>query len=337
MKTNKSSLSNYSKPILGLTMGDAGGIGPEIIVKKLHSINLNQDFIPIVIGNTSVLSKTAKQLGLEILLQPITADQFSTDNEAIQVININVPELDNVGMGYAAPPTGELAYQSIKTAVELAQNKTIDAIVTAPICKDSLHMAGHKFDGHTGLIAYLTNTSNYRMLFAAESLKIIHTTAHIALSDVPQNLTINSVYQTISLGDEHMKALGYKNPKIAVCGLNPHASENGIFGTEDLDVIKPAIKKAKNNKINVSGPHPADALFRKAFNGEYDMVVAQYHDQGHIPGKLMAFDTAVNVTVGLPIIRTSVDHGTAFDIAGKGVADYENLSCAIKYAMNLIG
>ena len=323
------------RPIIGITMGDPAGIGPEIIVKALSERTFRDQYQPVVIGDITVLEDAIRQFKISVSCRSISDFEDLPDSNDILVYDFD--RLDRTGyrQGIVHAGCGDIAYKTILKAVELAQNNKISAIVTAPICKESLHLAGHIFDGHTGLIAQLTHTQNYRMLFSAEKLKILHVTAHLSLLDAIHKLSTPLVLDSIELGYQHMLKLGYTAPRIAVCGLNPHAGENGIFGREDLDIILPAVQMAQKKNILVEGPLPADTTFLRAYNGRFDMVIAQYHDQGHAPGKLVAFDTAVNVTVGLPIIRTSVDHGTAFDIAGQGIAKFKNLNYAIQYAINL--
>lgn len=325
-----------SKPTLAITMGDPAGVGPEIIVKALQAYQYHSRFNLLILGEDDLLTKTASDLNISTKIEAFDVfDDIHFTNGAIIVFNCQKLNRESFKMSTANPDSGEFSYQLIVKAVDMALKKEIDGIVTAPICKEALHMANHFFDGHTGLLASLTNTQRYRMLFAAEKLKILHVTAHLPLIEACKVIDVEMVYDTIELGYHHMQRLGCQHPRIAVCGLNPHAGENGIFGREDIDIIKPAVIKAQQNSIMADGPLPADTTFLRAFNGNFDMVIAQYHDQGHVPGKLVAFDSAVNVTVGLPIIRTSVDHGTAFDIAGKGIAKSENLLCAVEYAYNM--
>lgn len=323
------------KPVIGITMGDPAGVGPEIIVKALSENINSRNYTPVVIGDLTVIQDALKQYKISIAARLISDFNSLPETNDIWVYDVDRLDRTDFSMGKVHKGAGDIAYKTILKGVELAQKGKIAAIVTAPICKESLHLAGHHFDGHTGLIAHLTNTRKYRMLFSAEKLKILHVTAHLSLQDAINRLTPELVYESITLGHQHLQELGLPTQRIAVCGLNPHAGENGIFGREDLDIIRPAVEQARSEGISVEGPLPADTTFLRAYTGHYDMVIAQYHDQGHAPGKLVAFDTAVNVTVGLPIIRTSVDHGTAFDIAGKGIAKYGNLHCAIDYAVKL--
>lgn len=317
-------------------MGDAAGVGPEIIIKALSQRPQDPNYNILVIGDGEFLKETAKKFNMKTHFK-IVKDFDAVTFESNKVTVLDYLKLDRTGFKPGIPHAGagDLAYEIIVKAVSLALDCKIGAIVTAPICKKSLHMAAHFFDGHTGLIAHLTGTRDYRMMFSAQKLKILHVTAHLPLIEACQTITQKLVHKTIQLGNCHMNQLGVANPRIAVCGLNPHAGENGVFGREDLDIIAPAVNQAKSDGIDVYGPLPADTTFLQAYQNKFDLVIAQYHDQGHVPGKLVAFDTAVNVTVGLPIIRTSVDHGTAFDIVEKGIANFENLNCAIDYAINL--
>jgi 4-hydroxythreonine-4-phosphate dehydrogenase len=217
-----------------------------------------------------------------------------------------------------------------------AEAGRIGCIVTAPINKEALNLAGHHYDGHTGMLRSLTGASAAYMLLASERLKVIHVSTHVSLQEAIRRATTERVLATIRAGNAHLKRIGYERPRIAVAGINPHCGENGLFGTEDDDQIAPAVAAARAEGIEVQGPVSADTVFHRAYSGAFDLVVAQYHDQGHIPIKLVAFDTAVNVSVDLPIDRTSVDHGTAFDIAGKGIANHGNMNAAIAYARKLV-
>ena len=323
------------KPLIAVTMGDPAGIGPEVIVKALAKGELSNTQLPIIIGSAQVLKQTAQSLGISLDFQAVSIiDKIPQATAAFPVLD-PLPQALTITPGKTDAVCGHHSYQYVLKAVELCLQQKVSAMVTAPICKDSWHLAGHSFDGHTGLLAHLTASGRYKMMFAADPFNVILTTTHIPLLNVSANLSIESVYDTILLGSEAMQRLGVPHPKLAVCGLNPHAGENGLFGNEEETVISPAIKKAVEQGFNVSGPYSADTVFLKAVKGEFDLIVAQYHDQGLIPIKLLAFESAVNITVGLPIIRTSVDHGTAFDIAGHGVADHKNLVSAVHCAQRL--
>lgn len=257
------------------------------------------------------------------------------DHRVIPVIHLPNADPDRVRVGEVDAYTGEAAYEYVVKATELAMAGQVDAIVTAPLNKEAVHLAGHKYDGHTGLLGHLTGAARYFMVLGSERLKVIHVSTHVSLAEAVKRVEPERIQACIRAGHEHMRQLGYDQPRLAVCGLNPHAGENRLFGAEDEDVIRPAVTACAEEGILASGPLPADACIRQAYEGSFDMVVVMYHDQGHVPMKLIAFSDGVNVTVGLPIIRTSVDHGTAFDIAGKGLADPTNMRSALDYAYNL--
>lgn len=340
---------------LAITMGDPGGIGPEIIVKALCSPELRDYCAPIVVGDRVVLEKALNLLKLPVKLRVIKSpDESKPTKGSIEVIdNPPSPPLSKGGMGgfkeggrrdfqvkyfKKNKPTaegGRACVSYIKKAVELVLNKQVDGIVTAPISKEALKMAGFTWPGHTEMLADLTNTKDYAMMLIGEPLRVILVTIHTALKNVPDLITKQRLLNTIRLAKKACDMLGIKNPRIAVAGLNPHAGEKGIFGDEEIKKIVPAVKDATKEGIPVSGPYPPDTVFYKAFKGEIDIVVCMYHDQGLIPLKMIAFDKGVNVTVGLPFIRTSPDHGTAYDIAWKGVANPSSMIEAIKVAVIL--
>jgi len=324
------------KPIIGISMGDPAGVGPEVIIKAFSNTTVNRDYIPVIIGDVSILNRTVKENSIDLkLISSKDLSALSDDPSGVFVLDVIPFDHQDFSYGKTTKKCGDFSYNAVVKGVELCQNKSIDALVTAPICKESWHLAGHCFDGHTGLLAHLTHTQNYRMMFASENLNVLLVTIHLPLIEACHRIKQSSVYETIEMGYHHFRQLGKASPRIAVCGLNPHAGENGIFGREDLDEIKPAIQQAQKRGINVSGPFPADTIFIAGIQGKYDLIIAQYHDQGLIPVKINSFETSVNITLGLPIIRTSVDHGTAFDIAGQGKADYQNMLCAIDYALQL--
>ena len=230
---------------------------------------------------------------------------------------------------------GSISYKSICKAAELYKKKIVNAIVTAPISKESLHLAGHKFDGHTGLLGSLFNIKEPYLMLANKKFSTLHITCHKSLKEAISLITKEKIIEVINIGHDHMLKMKKTNPRIAVCGLNPHAGENGIFGVEELKEIIPAIKVLSKKGLNIVGPISSDVIFREAVKSKYDLVIANYHDQGHIPVKLLYFDQSVNVTLGVPFIRTSVDHGTAFDIAYKNKASARNMISAIFYALKM--
>jgi 4-hydroxythreonine-4-phosphate dehydrogenase len=313
---------------IGITMGDPAGVGPEIIVKALREMSPQARSASAVIGNRAFLARADKLLGAGLTY----VDGLDARDGAVPVVHVPSQGEGDIRDGQIGAQAGEAAYRYIVKAVELAVAGEIAVIVTAPLNKAALHAAGHHFDGHTELLAHLTGTKSSFMLLASEKLNTVHVSTHVSLKGATQRATFDRVLATIRVGNEHFKALGNPRPRIAVAGMNPHCGEGGIFGTEEIDTIAPAVEQARKEGIDVKGPISGDTVFYRALKGEFDLVVAQYHDQGHIPTKLIAFDTTVNVSLGLPIRRTSVDHGTAFDIAWQGKASAVNMRCAIDYA-----
>lgn len=322
------------RPIIAITMGDPAGIGPEIIIKALSLAEISRICRPIVIGDARVM-KNAMQNSKS---SPVVLNVVKrVDAGNYQTGIVNILDMDNVEssklkMGKISVEAGRAAIKYIERAIDLAMEKKVDAIATAPINKEAIHKAGYKFDGHTELLAKRTGASNYAMMFLSDSIRIMLVTTHMALSQVSKELDKKKILATIKLADKELTELLGKRPKIGVAGLNPHAGENGIFGSEEEKIIAPAVEEAKKLGINVKGPISADAIFYLANIGMFDIVIAMYHDQGLIPLKLLSFNKSVNVTIGLPIIRTSVDHGTGFDIAGKGWANPSSMIQAIKVA-----
>lgn len=318
------------KPPIVITMGDPSGVGAEVTVKALATLPPPERAGFAIIGDRAVLGRAiaAADVGLEI------GSGESLASGSVAVIDVPVEGLPDE-FGVLSPRCGEAAYQYIRTAVELVQAGRAAGMVTAPINKEALNAAGHHYDGHTGLLAHLTGSASSWMLLASERLNVIHVSTHVSLRDAITRATPERVLETIRTGHKHLQRMGIASPRIAVAGINPHCGENGLFGREDDDQIAPAVAAARAEGINVDGPISADTVYYRAYQGGFDLVVAQYHDQGHIPIKLVAFDTAVNVSLGLPIDRSSVDHGTAFDIAGTGMANHVNMLSALAYARKL--
>jgi 4-hydroxythreonine-4-phosphate dehydrogenase len=316
---------------LALTMGDPGGVGPEIVIKALYSSEVRYYCAPIVIGDRIVIEEALNLLKLPLTLRIIKSPEES--QPALGSINlIDVRVMKKFKKGQPTAKSGRACVSYIKKAVELALNKQVHGIVTAPISKKALKMAGFAWPGHTEMLADLTNTKEYAMMLVGGPLRVILATIHVPLKSVPALITKDKVLKTIRLAMKACDVFGIKNPKIAVAGLNPHAGEAGIFGDEEIKKIIPAVEAAKKEGIPVSGPYPPDTIFHKTYKGEIDIIVCMYHDQGLIPLKMIAFEEGVNVTVGLPFIRTSPDHGTAYDIAWKGVASPTSMIEAIKLA-----
>lgn len=324
------------RPIVCLTMGDGAGVGPEIIVKALSRDDVFDHCRPLVVGDAKLLERASGIVGSRVSVHSINRVEEATFTKGvIDCIDLDLLPSD-LPFGQVSPEAGDAAYQYIKKAVELANAGLIDAICTAPLNKEALHKGGHRYPGHTELLAELTGTEDFAMMLSAPKLNVIHVTTHVGLIDAIQRIDPERVYKVIKMADETLKRSGIENPKIAVCGINPHAGENGLFGNgEEEEKIVPGVKRAQEEEIHVVGPLPADTLFFRATRGDFDMVVAMYHDQGHGPIKVLGLEAGVNITVGLPIIRTSVDHGTAFDIAGKGIADPASLEEAIRQAILL--
>ena len=325
---------NTSMDKVAITMGEPCGIGPEVIVKALCSSGIRDCCNSVVIGDAEVIKEAVRLTGLEFKVRSIPDIQDSRPGKGVIEV-CNVKSRLPVRKGSPSGAAGRAVVKYVKKAVSLALNNEVKAIVTGPISKESLQLAGHKWPGHTELLAELTNTKDFAMMFAGDRLKIILCTIHIALKDVPKKISKNLVYRTIRHAKSGADMLGISNPRIAVSGLNPHAGESGIMGKEEAASIMPAVMKAQAEGIEVSGPYPPDVVFHKAYNGAFDIIVCMYHDQGLIPFKLLSFETGVNVTVGLPLIRTSPDHGTAFDIAWKNTANPASMIEAIRLASKL--
>ncbi len=342
-------MKNVQRPITGITLGDPAGIGPEVVVKALAGRHLYDMSRPLLVGDAAVIKQTISLLGLDIEIKSIAriaeAD-FTPD--VIDILDLKNVDTERLEYGKVSKMCGQAAFEAIKMVIELALAKDIDATVTAPINKESLNAAGHHFAGHTEIYSHFTDTADYAMLLIYGDLRVAHVSTHIPLRAVCDHITTHRVFKVIQLADEACRKFGVSEPRIGVAGLNPHSSDGGLFGTEEKDIIMPAIEEARAQGLLVDGPVPSDTLFPKAIGGWYDICVAMYHDQGHIPLKAVGFVwdkkngcweivNGVNITLGLPIIRTSVDHGTAFDVAGKGIASQESMISAIEYAVKLAG
>ncbi|WP_105382701.1 4-hydroxythreonine-4-phosphate dehydrogenase PdxA [Neorhizobium alkalisoli] len=314
---------------IAITLGDPAGVGPEVIVKALSALPEIERENFTVVGSEEALQRANSACGTALLFSPTPKDGTILVDEV--PIDGRLPQIGKVDA-----VAGDASVRYIRRAVELALSGTVDCIVTAPINKEAMNLAGHHYDGHTGLLAHLTGSKSSFMLLASERLNTIHVSTHVSLRGAIERAKTERVLATIVAGHQHFLRIG-KTPRIAVAGLNPHCGENGLFGTEDTEFLAPAIEQARAKGIDVVGPISADTVFARAYNGAFDLVVAQYHDQGHIPIKLVAFDSAVNVSLGLPIDRVSVDHGTAFDIAGTGKANHVNMLSAISYARLMAG
>jgi 4-hydroxythreonine-4-phosphate dehydrogenase len=336
-------------PIIAVTMGDPAGIGPEIVAKVFSDSRIYSFCKPFVIGNDYAMKMGMKVAGscLDIrLIKKVNESLFKKGT--IDLLNLNNVRPSELIMGVPHPMTGKASVEYVLKAAELAMKERVNAIVTAPINKEAINMAGYRYAGHTELLAEKTGIQDYAMMLISGNLRVIHVTTHIPLRDVSKQITKERVFKTIKIAQQAATSLGISSPRIAVSGLNPHSSDGGLFGNEEKMEIQPAIEEAKKFGMNVEGPISPDTVFGKALGGLYDMVVVMYHDQGHIPVKLLGFkwnkDTGewgeisgVNTTIGLPFIRTSVDHGTAYGKAGRreGTANPQSLLDAIEIAAKM--
>lgn len=334
------------KPIIGITMGDPAGIGSEITAKALNDVGVYEKCNPVVFGDCGALTETCKYCGLDLTVRKATSPEGCAARFGIIDCIETMPLAEaERAPGVVSAKCGNASFSYITSAIKLALAARIDAVVTGPINKEALNLAGHHFAGHTEIFAHYTNAGkgSYAMMLSSGSLRVIHATTHVSLRQACDLITTERVLSTIKLAGKACMLMGIDTPKIAVAGLNPHSSENGLFGTEERDAIIPAVRQARKAGLDAEGPVPPDTVFVKAAAGIYDIVVAMYHDQGHIPLKLHGFRmdpktglfssvSGINTTIGLPVIRTSVDHGTAFDKAGKNLANPGSLLEAIELA-----
>jgi 4-hydroxythreonine-4-phosphate dehydrogenase len=336
MTTEASKTEQTGLPYVAVTMGDGAGVGPEVVVAAVLDPQSNAECRPVVVGDALRLRQAAEVLGIEADIQSIE----NVEDAVFTPGRVNVIDLallpEDLPWGQLSAVAGHGAYEYIRVASELAMAGKVQAICTAPLNKEALHAAGHIFPGHTELLAHLTGTEEVSMMLSSPKIRVIHVTTHIGLMDAIRKINPDLVERTIRRGHEALVRAGIPNPKIGVCAINPHAGENGLFGQgEEAEKIEPGVKAAQAAGINAVGPLPADTLFFLAGRGDYDLVVAMYHDQGHGPVKVLGIEAGVNITVGLPVIRTSVDHGTAFDIAGKAIADSRSMVEALHQAAEM--
>lgn len=319
--------------IIGVTIGDINGIGPEVSLKAAYRMASLQRRI-VLIGSHAVLRRVARRCRLPV---PPACDLNVSASAALPVMVWD--PTPNISLAYAPgrldADASRAAVEWIRTAVQACLSGRLHAMVTAPICKEGLRAAGVDAPGHTEMLAELTHTRRFAMMLFGGPLRVVLVTRHIPIADVPRVLSMGKVLEAIRLASEALPWLGWRRRRVAVCGLNPHAGDGGRIGREEIDIIRPAVRKAQREGLNAVGPIPADTVFHQAVKGQYDAVVAMYHDQGLAPLKMLAFDVGVNVTLGLPIVRTSPDHGTAFDIAGKGLANPQSMTEAIRWAAKL--
>jgi 4-hydroxythreonine-4-phosphate dehydrogenase len=322
-------------PLIGVSMGDPAGIGPEIVLKA--ALRKPSSCLLIVLGDALTLQETAQRCHLPLtVVSWCHGDEYPTAADVLPVLELSQLAASERRPGQPTPAGGEASYRYVETGIRLALEGRIQGLVTAPISKAMWHAAGHTYPGHTELLAALTQTPEVRMMLVGKKLRVILVTTHLALAHVPSALSSEKIFGTISMAAAHLTRFhGLERPRLAVAGLNPHAGENGAFGDEEEKIVTPAILQAQAEGLDALGPFPADSVFVRAVRGEFDGVVCLYHDQGLIPLKLLSWEDGVNVTIGLPIVRTSPDHGTAFDIAGKGVADPRSLQAALTLAVEM--
>ena len=334
------------RPILGITMGDPASIGPEITLKVLARREIYEKCRPVVVGDVGMLRRALEipgifQVGLHAI-GDISEARF--EYGTVDVLDLGLIDAQKLKIGEVSAEAGDAAFQYVKKDIEMALEGKVDATVTNALNKEAMNLAGHHFAGHTEIYAQMTGTKKYAMMLAYENLRVVHVSTHVALRRACELVKRERVFDVIRMADQACRALSIQHPRVGVAGLNPHCGENGLFGKEDIEEIGPAVELAKKEGICAEGPIPPDSIFPEARGGMYDIVVAMYHDQGHIPLKMLGFVydreqkrwksvEGVNITLGLPIIRTSVDHGTAFDQAGKGTASDQSLFNAILYAV----
>jgi 4-hydroxythreonine-4-phosphate dehydrogenase len=335
------------KPIIAITMGDPAGIGPEIVVKALSHSQVYLICCPLVTGDAAIISKAVALLGLDMTIHAISeVSEAIFRPGTIDVIDLHCVNLRTFRYGEVQAQCGNAAFVSITKAIDMAMKDEVDATVTAPLNKEALNLAGHHFDGHTEIYATYTHTKKYAMLLADQFLRVIHVSTHVPLRKACALVKKDRIIEVTELITDACRQFGIEKPRIGIAGLNPHSSDNGLFGTEEAKEIIPAVNELLARGFNVDGPVPPDTLFAKAKCGQYDGCVAMYHDQGHIPFKVVGFNwnkvtgkmdsvKGVNITLGLPIIRVSVDHGTAFDVAGKGVASEDAMMLSLEYASRM--
>lgn len=322
-------------PVVGITLGDVAGIGPEVVLKALQRDEVYGLCRPLLIGDARIFADA--KFALPDLHMRVIDDPHQALYNLGEVLLLDLHNLDpaTVKLGKVCPASGRAAVEYVMKATSLAMDKQIDALATAPLNKAAIKLAGYDYIGHTEILADLTQTSSCTTMLATPGLRVTHVTRHLPFRAIVDQLTQEAVLNTIMVTDTGMRNLGYAHPRLAVAGLNPHNGEGGLLGREEIDMIAPAVRTASAQGIDATGPIPADSVFFQAIRGDYDVVVTMYHDQGHIAVKTHDFERSITITLGLPIIRTSADHGTAFDIAGKGIANPESMVAAILEAARM--
>lgn len=330
--------AKMTRPLIAITMGDAAGIGPEVIMKSLGHAEVHRRCRPLVIGDAERLRAAGRIVASSLTVRTVADAEIEAatfEDDVANCVDLGLIPAD-LPWGRLSPIAGAAAFRYVEAATRLAMAGRIDAICTAPLNKEALHAGGYPYPGHTEMLAALTGVDEVSMLLTAPGLRVIHVTTHIGLIDAIARIELGLVERTIGRGYRVLERAGMKRRRIGVCGINPHAGENGLFGRgEEAEKIVPAVTACRAKGWDVEGPLPADTLFFRASRGDFDMVVAMYHDQGHAPIKVLGIEAGVNITVGLPVIRTSVDHGTAFDLAGRGTADERSMIAALRQAADL--
>ncbi len=323
------------KPVFAITIGDPCGVGPEIVLKSVANYpELYKECQMVIVGSKVILEKTAQQIGLNLNIQTINENDIpNTLPEGIACLDINPVSFDHK-FGHVTAAGGQHSFDYLAKAIELSMNKQINGIVTAPINKKSLKAAAVPFLDHTEILTKLTDSNRTMTLFVTREMRVFFYSRHIAFKDISASLDIQKLVDTLADCDIHMKKIGINNPKLALAALNPHGGEEGLFGTEEMEILGPAVQQAQKKGLDVAGPIPGDSVFHLAGEGHFDAVLSLYHDQGHIATKTYDFHHTVSLTMGLPFLRTSVDHGTAFDIAGKNIASETSLVEAVKAAVH---
>ncbi len=332
---NRKEIEIDSLPIVGITIGDAAGVGPEVVAKALQHREVYEICRPLIIGDACVFAdaKFAAPVSRIHAGERIDAAQF--EPETVTLLDMQNLNLSEVTIGQVCPAAGRAAVEYVIEAAKVAMSGAIDAVATAPLNKEAMNLGGYNYIGHTEILAEVTETPLCTTMLATTGLRVTHVTRHIPFREIAAHITEENVLTTIIITEQGMRELGYSAPRLAVAGLNPHNGEGGLLGREELDQIAPAVEAAQERGIDIRGPIPADSVFFMAIRGEYDAVVCMYHDQGHIAVKTHGFEKSITITLGLPIIRTSADHGTAFDIAGKGIANEESMLEAILEAARM--
>ncbi len=325
------------RPVLGLTMGDPAGVGPEVIVRALAEQEVYDICRPLVLGDAGAIRQALHTLRLDLAVQTLASGEAPEGNAGvIEVLPLSELQPEDLIPGRPTAEGGAASGRYIETAARMAMNGRLQGMVTAPISKENLNRGGYRYQGHTQMLAHLADGAEVVMMLAGPKLRVVLATIHIPLKDVPETLTSDQIVDTARITNRCLKKyFGLAEPRLAAAALNPHGGEGGMFGREDEEIIMPAVSEARSLGMDIKGPYPADTVFYRAVQGEFDVVVCMYHDQGLIPLKLLHFRDGVNVTLGLPFIRTSVDHGTAFDIAGQGLADHTSMVCAVRMAAEM--